>query len=92
MPTRTLVLAVGVFFVLLAATLALPAHAGAAGANLWVDRDGGSCRRSAPHWYVDGRACGGLHAAYGAAADGDTILVRAGTYGRQVYPAGRRSS
>ncbi len=90
MPLRTLLLAVGVSLALLAGALALPAHAGAARANLWVDRDGGSCRRSAPHSYLDGRACGGLHAAYGAAVDGDTILVRGGTYGRQVLPGGQK--
>src|SRR5688572_1381945 len=54
-------------------------------ANLWVDTNGGSCTRLAsPGEYVDARACASADAAYGAASKGDTILVREGTYGRQV--------
>ena len=54
-------------------------------ANLWVDASGGSCSRTAAAAaYVDARACSTLNAAYQAAANGDTILVRGGSYGRQV--------
>jgi hypothetical protein len=60
-------------------------------ANVWVDRSGGSCRRvSRPGAYLDARACGSLSAAYGAAVSGDTVLVRRGTYGRQVLPRGTK--
>ncbi len=54
-------------------------------ANLWVDASGGSrSRTAAAAAYVDARACSTLNAAYQAAANGDTILVRGGSYGRQV--------
>jgi hypothetical protein len=54
-------------------------------ANLWVDATGGSCSRDGVSTaYVDGRACSTLNAAYQAAANGDTILIRGGSYGRQV--------
>ena len=50
--------------------------------NLWVDPNGGSCTRQArPGPYVDARACGGLQAAANAAASGDVILIKDGTYG-----------
>ena len=70
-----------------------PAHAGNSAraetvANLWVDTNGGTCRRvseQAP--YVDGRACPSLGAAYAAARGGDTIYVRAGVYGDQAIAA-----
>ena len=50
-------------------------------ANLWVDPNGGSCTRSAtPTGYADLGACRSLDAAYQAAAAGDTVLIRGGTY------------
>jgi chitodextrinase len=61
-------------------------------ANLWVDVNGGSCvRLASPGGYVDAQACGSLSAAYGAASAGDTIMVGAGTYGRQVVPSGSKA-
>ena len=61
-------------------------------ANLWVDPNGGSCTRLAsPGAYVDAQACGSADTAYAAAANGDTILVREGTYGRQVIRGGTKS-
>jgi hypothetical protein len=60
-------------------------------ANVWMDKNGGSCNRSAPAGvYVDGRACGSLSAAYGAGRSGDAIVVAAGTYGRQHLPGGTK--
>ena len=56
-----------------------------------MDRNGGSCARQAPSGaYADTRACASLSAAYEAAHSGDTIMVTAGTYGRQVIPAGTK--
>lgn len=60
-------------------------------ANLWIDTNGGSCtRQSTAGSYVDARTCGSTTAAYAAASAGDTIAVRAGTYGRQVIPSGSK--
>jgi hypothetical protein len=64
-------------------------------AHLWVDRDGGSCVRSAsPVAYDDAKACGSAGAAYNAAnqsAEASLILVKGGTYG--VFSiAGNRTS
>lgn len=60
-------------------------------ANLWIDPSGGSCTRQAsPGPLLPGRACASAGAAYGAASAGDLILVRAGTYGRQVLPGGSK--
>jgi hypothetical protein len=54
-------------------------------AQLWVDVDGGSCTRSAaPVGYSDAGACASINAAYLAAQCGDTVLIRAGTYGNGV--------
>jgi hypothetical protein len=54
-------------------------------ANIWVDANGGSCSRvAAAAGYVDSRSCPTLNAAYQRAANGDTVLVRGGSYGRQV--------
>src|SRR5688500_6966322 len=62
-------------------------------ANLWVDANGGSCTRLAtPGAYVDAQACVSADAAYGAASNGDTILVREGTYGRQVIRSGTKAA
>jgi hypothetical protein len=53
-------------------------------AHLWVDLDGGSCERSAtPAEYADAAACSSFQAAYDAAIGGDTVRVRAGSYGPQ---------
>lgn len=61
-------------------------------ANLWVDTNGGSCTRLASAGaYVDAQACLSADAAYGAASNGDTILVREGTYGRQVIRSGTKA-
>ena len=53
----------------------------AAAAHLWVDANGGSCRRSAkPSGYANARACTWA-GAYRAARGGDLILVKGGSYG-----------
>ena len=58
-------------------------------ANLWVSSTGkSSCIRSAtPVTYSSGGStdCGSFDAAYQAASDGDTVLVRNGTYGKQAF-------
>ena len=60
-------------------------------AHVWVDTNGGSCRRSAtPRAYANALTCGSVAAAYNAAAAGDTIVVAGGTYGRQVIPNGSK--
>ena len=44
--------------------------------NLWVDPDGGTCRRgSAPAAYADDAACGTLDAAFQAAEAGDVVVL-----------------
>lgn len=54
-------------------------------ANLWVDTNGGNClRKATAASYVDVDACATLNAAYAAASAGDTVLVKAGTYGSQT--------
>ncbi len=59
-------------------------------ANLWVDPSGGSCTRQvAAGPFLAGRACSSATAAYAAASERDVVVVRAGTYGRQVFRAGR---
>lgn len=90
-----LVVALAVSLGLVAVAVASPAAGRAARilskANVWVDKSGGSCRRAAaPARYVDARACRSVGAAYRAASAGDTIMVRAGTYGRQVLPGGTK--
>jgi hypothetical protein len=68
-------------------------HSAAAGprANVWVDPNGGSCARRSPAYpYAGSRACASLGDAYEVARTGDTIKVVAGTYGRQVLPAGTK--
>ena len=50
-------------------------------ANVWVDPDSGSCRRTPKaRAYVSAQACGTVQLAAAAAADGDVVLVRDGTY------------
>ena len=68
-----------------------PAPPGAA--NLWIDSSGGSCiRQASAGSYSDAQACGSFAAAYGAAASGDVIRVRAGSYGAQFFAGGVGSS
>ena len=65
--------------------------AGSTLANVWVDTNGGTCRRlAAAAAYVDARACGDVQAAYNTAVAGDVIVVTGGTYGRQVVPEGTK--
>ena len=60
-------------------------------ANVWIDPNGGSCRRSAtPRPYQDGAACAGMQAAYNAAAAGDTVNIVTGTYGGQGLRGGTK--
>jgi hypothetical protein len=55
-------------------------------ANLWIDRNGGSCLRSArPAAYSDAAACANFNAAWQAASAGDTVRVQAGNYGNQFF-------
>ena len=74
--------------------LAAPGSASAVGghANVWVDPDGGSCKRTgARRSYGDGRACRGLGPAYRAAEAGDKIVIAPGKYGRQFIPGGHKA-
>lgn len=53
-------------------------------ANVWIDRSGGDCTRTAdPRPYEDAAACGTLEAAWAAARPGDAIRVKAGRYPAQ---------
>jgi hypothetical protein len=50
-------------------------------AQLWIDQDGGSCRRRhTPDAHRPRAACGSFGDAYDAARQGDLVLVKAGTY------------
>jgi hypothetical protein len=52
--------------------------------NLWVDGDGGVCRRSArAAIYRTGSACSSIDAAWDRCLPGDTIVIKAGAYGPQ---------
>src|SRR5262245_25407178 len=63
----------------------------AGGANLWVDANGGSCKRQAQAApYADGQACATLQAAADAAASGDVVNIRQGTYGPQTLSGSKR--
>lgn len=54
-------------------------------AHVWVDGSGGSCLRQATAGaYVDAQACGSLDAAYQAAAAGDMVRIKGGSYGDQT--------
>ena len=55
-------------------------------ANLWVSSGGACTRASAVVAFNAGTACGSFAAAYNAASAGDTIYVKAGTYGSQSIP------
>jgi len=49
--------------------------------QLWIDPTGGTCSRSAaPIAHRDAAACPTFEAAYRAARQGDTVLVKGGTY------------
>ena len=66
--------------------------ASAAYANLWIDTNGGTCtRQSIAGAHVDAQACASVTAAYNAAASGDVVIIKAGTYGRQVVPSGTKT-
>lgn len=70
------------------AALCLPSFASAQTANLWVDSSGGSCtRQSTAGAYSDAAACAGMQAALSACVAGDTIRMKAGTYGAQTITA-----
>jgi len=57
----------------------------AARANLWVDAGGGSCtRQAAPGSWVDREGCSSFAAACSAAAAGDVVRVKNGTYPGQT--------
>jgi hypothetical protein len=63
-----------------------PEPPGAGLANLWMDTttSGNTCTRSStPIAYVSNDACNSANAAYLAASAGDTILIKAGSYGSQ---------
>ena len=52
------------------------------GASIWVDPRGGSCSRSSsPAAFAAAKACGSIDRAWSACRPGDTITVRAGSYG-----------
>jgi chitodextrinase len=66
------------------ATCTTPPPSGGTVANLWVDPSGGSCSRAATAGaYSDAAACGSLGAAFQAAQNGDSVLIKGGTYGSQ---------
>ena len=77
-----------------ASTAACSSPTAASGpANLWVDTSGGSCTRQASEGaYNDAQACASFAAAYTSAASGDTVRVRAGSYGAQNFAGGVGSS
>ncbi len=53
-------------------------------ANVWVNSTGGSCTRSSSAAaYSQAASCGSFAAAYSVANGGDTIRIKAGTYGQQ---------
>lgn len=54
-------------------------------ANLYIDRNGGSCtRHSSPAAYVDLEACPDMTSAYAAASPGDRVKIKGGVYGSQA--------
>lgn len=61
-------------------------------AHLWIDSSGGSCTRQAsPVAYNDGAACSTFQAAWTVASSGDTIVVKAGSYGGQTISGNKTS-
>ena len=72
--------------------LCLPSLASAQTANLWIDSSGGSCtRQSTAAGYSDAAACASMQAALATCAPGDTIRMKAGTYGAQTITAAKTS-
>lgn len=68
--------------------LCLPSVAAAQTANLWIDTNGGTCtRQSSVAAYSDVAACASMHVALAACVPGDTIRMKAGTYGAQTITA-----
>ena len=66
---------------------------GPSSANLWIDTNGGTCtRQSSARAYVDAQACSSMQAALTAAAAGDTIVIKNGTYGNQSLTSGGKAS
>jgi hypothetical protein len=63
-------------------------------ANLWVDTNGGTCSRTsgAGAGYSDSAACSSLDAAQDAASAGDTVRIKAGTYGAQDITGAKAST
>ena len=60
-------------------------------ANVWLDPDGGSCLRTAKaRPYISAQACADLPSAANAAAQGDIVLVRDGTYPGAILSARKR--
>lgn len=54
-------------------------------ANVWVDTNGGTCtRQSTAGSYSDAAACATLDAAEAVSQSGDTVRVKAGSYGAQT--------
>lgn len=54
-------------------------------ANLWIDTNGGTCtRQGTAASYSDAAACSSISAALTACTAGDTIRMKAGTYGSQL--------
>jgi hypothetical protein len=79
---------------LLAAFVALflPTVASAQSANLWIDANGGTCtRQSTAAGYSDAAACASIQAAVSACVPGDTIRMKAGSYGSQTVTATKTS-
>lgn len=70
------------------AVLCLPSVATAQTANLWIDNNGGTCaRQTTAASYSDAAACASIQAALSACVAGDTIRMKAGTYGAQTITA-----
>lgn len=61
-------------------------------AHLWIDTDGGTCtRNSSPATYNSASACASIQAALAAASNGDTVIMKAGSYGAQTVTATKGS-
>lgn len=72
--------------------LGLPSVAWAQSANLWIDTNGGTCtRQSNAAGYSDAAACASIQSAVSACVPGDTIRMKAGTYGSQTITAVKTS-
>lgn len=68
--------------------LCLPSIAWAQTANLWIDTNGGTCtRQGTAATYVDAAACSSMQTAIAACTAGDTIRMKAGSYGSQTITA-----